>query len=207
MAEPQHNTNKAIPWGFISAIVGALLTGICTLFVAIPTFVDMFKPDPTPIIIINPAGNSQLPSAGQPQPSNELIPTSEVTFFDLTGIWDFQVTASQIVGRDGFINDANASADYVIRIDQNQNRLSGEMTGALGDVANVCNEAKITGTIQGVDLSFVVQYAGACCHNERIRFTGVYDPNSDAITGKSEPVGIPITDCYLWYSDFTAIQR
>ena len=207
MGETNKTSNKAIVWSCVVPVAIAILGGLCVLVAAIPDFVNLFTPDPPSVVIISPTTSSQSPGGNQSQLFNTSVPTPVGNSADLTGIWDFNIIASQGMGQDGFIKDMNASADWVVRINQAQERLTGELIGATGDVPNVCSDARLSGTINGTEVNFILQYSGACCRNERMTFSGTYDPQHQTIMGKGEPINVPTMDCNLWFSDFTGAKR
>jgi hypothetical protein len=125
------------------------------------------------------------------------------------GVWDFQVEVNRMVGSDGFIKRVNTSFELVVRLNQRDGKITGEVVGGRGGRKGetVCADAEIEGTIIGRSVTFVITYQGSCCNGEQLRFSGSFSNNYQTLSGTIEPVDVPKLFCSLEYGDVTATKR
>jgi hypothetical protein len=127
----------------------------------------------------------------------------------ISGVWDFKVKTNRGVGTDGFIRKESRSYEWVIRLKQEGQKLSGDLIGGRGSRGeNVCADADVSGSVNDGSITFVVTYQGSCCNQEQMKFTGELSDDGKTLTGSLEPVDVPRSySCSLWYADITAIKR
>jgi hypothetical protein len=127
----------------------------------------------------------------------------------VVGIWDFELDVTHVVGRDGFVKKERRFYEWVIRLRQNGNELTGDLIGGKGSRGEgVCADAAIEGSINGRRVQFTVTYQGFCCKDEQMAFAGELSEDGTSLTGKLEPADVPKNySCSLAYANAKATKR
>lgn len=126
-----------------------------------------------------------------------------------TGVWDFKLAFNRSVGSDGFIKKSSSSADWVVRLKQDGEKLTGQLVGAKSDDrrSTPCADADISGSVKGGKMEFVLTYQGWCCGDEQLNFAGEVGEDGKTLSGKFEPADVPRGNCSLGYADVTGAKR
>jgi len=126
----------------------------------------------------------------------------------INGIWDLKLSVNRMVGRDGFIRKQTRSFEWVVRFNQEGEKLTGDLVGGRGSRGEgVCADAAIEGTVAGGSISFAVTYQGNCCNQEQENFSGNLGEGGHALSGSLEPADVPKTYCTLAYADVKGTKR
>lgn len=128
----------------------------------------------------------------------------------MDGVWEVRLTATQKISEDGFIDDYSDCADFIIIFKSAGNAITGEVRGARSCIErkeNICSEATINGRVDGSNVEYTLQHHGSCCSGEKAKFTGSLSEEGNSLIGKYEPVGIPNSDCSLWWGDVVGNKR
>lgn len=152
------------------------------------------QPSVQPVTSLPPSPNPSASLSSIPKPVN------------LTGVWDLKFTANKQVSKDGFINDFNGFAEYVVKFDSIDSRLTGNVLGARGSVGNICSNETINGNIDGKKVNYTMQNSSSCCPNETSIFKGVLN-SQGVLQGTIEPAKLPTSNCSMWYGTVIATKR
>ena len=126
----------------------------------------------------------------------------------VVGLWDFTLNINRMVGRDGFVRKQLRTFEWVVRLKQEGEKVTGDLIGGRGSRGeSVCADGDIRGSRNGSRIEFILSYQGACCSQEQMKFVGEIDDSDRKITGKLEPVDVPRSSCELAYADVTATKR
>jgi hypothetical protein len=177
------------------AILIAIITVVGTLGAALLTNWDK--------VFLKPPSPSSSSSASTSKPAPIVKASSSV---NLTGVWDLKFTANKTVGSDGFINDLNGFAEYVVEFNSVGNIITGKVLGARGLVGDICSDAVINGNIDGRKVNYTMQYTGLCCSNGKEIFKGELN-SQGLLKGEFKPAKIPTNNCNLWYGTVIATKR
>lgn len=154
------------------------------------------------LILISFAGSTNAQSKDDPL---------DLDFFQspsVTGIWDFTLKVNASVGRDGFIRRVSDSKDWVVRIRQEGEKITGEIIGARSARGGACANAEIKGSIRETKVRFIIIWRGSCCPNEQSNFAGEISADGNTLTGSIKPADVPRDySCRLSYGDIRAIKR
>lgn len=187
-----------------------------------PSITLQFNPDvpagrvlaqnPEPGTRLDPCeGDVSIVISREPEPTVTVAPTeiptennTPVLSGDLTGDWDMIVNVNRGLNADSTIVQADDVYNIAIVLSQNGGNLDGEFLEAS---SNACDEATISGAVQGNQVNWTIYYTGSCCNESEMRFEGEIRNNRTVITGELIPVGVPSSNCRLWWADLEAVKR
>ncbi len=120
--------------------------------------------------------------------------------FSMDGYWDFRVH----VYRD--TSNLNVDQNYQIlaTLTHNDPHLVGELLEATG---NACSKARISGTVEGYQVTWIIHYTGSCCRDAEMQFEGNVNIDGTMMEGNLTPIGTPPPNCELWWAELIATKR
>lgn len=137
------------------------------------------------------------------KPIPEIEKTTNENQFELTGDWEFNLKNSRTIDYNGIIRNSSRTAQWWVKIDQSENKISGRFLGA----QNACAEAKIDGQIEIDEIEWTVSYTGQCCQGAQMSFKGKVTGDTEflMISGSLSPVEAPpVTNCNLWWAQLSS---
>lgn len=156
----------------------------------------------------DPSGDKTSPEVlSESQPELDESPqVSQIS--SVEGIWDVTILRDQKVSRDGFVEDASGSVNYVWDLKSTGNRVTGKLLGAKSEaIRNACSQGDFNGEITDAAVEMLFTFTGSCCSEEVKVYSLTLSSDQNTFEGITKPQDIPTGSCTLWYGDVVGTRR
>jgi hypothetical protein len=130
-------------------------------------------------------------------PPGESRQVAQVNSQPLSGYWTLEVEVTKRTNQTIFFR---RNYQILVYLEQDGRELSGEFIETIG---NICDDATLSGTIDGNEVIWTVLYQGTCCGGAITKFEGVR-VSSDRIEGTVTPTENRPGGCTLWWANAIA---